>query len=106
MADDFETFGTRSSKKNKKCNSDYSDKSDLISMFTDLIDKIHFKIAIFLFIVSIFIFSDSFVELFLTDIEDATDETDYPTSKGTFIQLILVTLSYIVIDLLASGEII
>ncbi len=101
MPQDFETFEKISDKyKNKK-----NDNSDLIGMITELIGKVNFKIAIFLFILSIIIFSDSFVELFLQDIPGAVDDTDNPTSKGTIIQLMFQTFGYIIIDLLINSDI-
>lgn len=97
MQDDFETF----SKKNRKRRGD-----DFITMFSDLFSKMNLKVAAFLFILGVLLFSDSFVDMFLIDMEGATDSTDCPTSKGTVIQLLLLTLGYIIIDLLAKGEII
>lgn len=111
MADDFETFSSSNSKrsnKSKRCNtskrrSKYGG-SDFISMFSDLFNSINYKVAIFLFILGVLIFSDMFIDTFLAPMSDAV-EGDTPTTKGTTIQLLALTFGYIVIDLLVSGEI-
>jgi hypothetical protein len=74
-------------------------------MFSDLFNSVNYKIAFFLFILGIIIFSDVFIELFLVPISGAV-YGDVPTNKGTTIQLLMLTLGYIVIDLLNTGEII
>ncbi len=99
--DDFEEYNTKSSKKNIKRPS----RDDFPSMISDLISNINWKVAFFLLILGILIFSDVFVELFLTSFDDAVYAQD-PTTKGTFIQLILFIFGYIIIDLLVKGEII
>lgn len=103
--DDFESF-TDHHKKNKSRKTRYSgNNSDFINMFYDLFNTINFKVAIFLFILGVLIFSDTFIEVFLNPIDGAVD-ADTPTTKGTTIQLIALTLGYIMIDLMATGEII
>lgn len=109
--DDFESFDDFSKKSNKtkskksRRTSHYSDNSDFINMFSDLFNAINFKVSIFLFIIGILIFSDTFIETFLVPLEGAVD-ADTPTTKGTTIQLLLLTFGYIIIDLMATGEII
>jgi hypothetical protein len=77
---------------------------DFPSMFVDIFKKINFKIAFFLFIVGIFIFSDIFIENIIKPWSpDSVDGSDVPTSKGVFIQLIFLTLGYIGLDLLVQG---
>ena len=95
MDDDFETF---------RCHKKRS-KDDLTSMFSDLFNTINYKVAFFLFVLGIFIFSDLFVDGVLTSFRDAV-YTDSPTTKGTTVQLIFLTLGYIVIDLLVTGKVI
>ena len=115
--DDFDTFecrnreakgkdsSSRNYKKEYKQGYKKYDRSDFISMFSDLFNTINYKVAIFLFILGILIFSDSFVDLFLLTINGAVD-CDMPTTKGTTIQLTALTLGYVIIDLMVSGEII
>ena len=82
-------------KKNKKCDSDF------LSIIADLLKKSNIKIAFFLFIVGVFIFSNVFVENILPIIyTDGGSATSY----GTLIQLLVFVLCYIVIDLLVAGS--
>lgn len=91
---DYETF---------KCRK--RSKDDLMAMFSDLFNSINYKVAFFLFILGIFIFSDLFVDGVLMSFKDAV-YTDVPTTKGTTIQLMFLTIGYIVIDLLVSGNVV
>ena len=79
-------------------------KSDFPSMCIDLCKKINFKTAIFLFIVGTIIFSDVFIENCLTKSE-YTDGAGMPTSQGTFIQMLTLILTFLMIDLLVQGKI-
>jgi len=73
---------------------------DFPSIGVDMIKKINFKVAIFLFIVGIFVFSDIFIENLLpkTMVDGYCADT-----KGTAIQLLIFILFYLVIDLLVQG---
>lgn len=88
----------KTDKKNK------SIKSDFPSMCVELCKKINFKTAIFLFIIGTIIFSDVFIENCLTD-SSYTDGAGTPTSKGTFIQMLVLIISFLCIDLLVQGNI-
>ncbi|MGL5936425.1 MAG: hypothetical protein ACRCZI_12490 [Cetobacterium sp.] len=101
--DDYETFIKRSKKRSKKKCS--KSKEDFISMFSDLFNTINYKVAILLFIIGLFIFSDIFIELFLVDVGGAVDG-DETTTKGTMIQLTLLTVGYIIADLLVAGDVV
>lgn len=102
--DDFETFDNHKKKKSKRrCDDDEGE--DFISMFSDLFNSINYKVAILLFILGVLIFSDTFIELFLTPIDGAV-QGDEATTKGTTIQLVLLTLGYIIIDLIVAGDIV
>jgi hypothetical protein len=78
---------------------------DFPSMLITLLKNVHWRVALFLFIACIMIFSNVFVEVILANFKNAVD-ADCPNSKGTFIQLLFVIVAYITIDLLATGEII
>jgi hypothetical protein len=111
-SEDFETFDSSktSNRSTKKFNviknkGKKNDKSDFITIFSDLFNNINYKVAILLFILGIFIFSDSFIETFLTGFKDSV-EGDSPTTKGTMLQLIFLTLGYVMLDLMVSGKII
>lgn len=111
MANDFESFSEskhskKSGRRHRNEINDNDERGDFISIFSDLFNKINYKVAILLFVLGVLIFSDSFSELFLTGIDGATDSTDCATSKGTIIQLLALTFGYIIIDLLAKGDII
>jgi hypothetical protein len=75
------------------------------SMFMDLLRNINWRIAAFLFIVGAFIFSDTFIQIFLMNVGGAVDD-ECPTTKGTTMQLLAFIVMYIVIDLLAKNKII
>jgi hypothetical protein len=77
-----------------ECNGDFP------SMGVDLVKKVNFKVAIFLFLIGIFIFSDIFIEKILPK---KYSDGNCATTQGTFIQLLLISFSYIIIDLLVSG---
>lgn len=75
---------------------------DFPSMSMDLFKKINFKIAIFLYIIGLFLFSDIFINGMLS----SYSELGCPNTQGTVIQLTLLTIAYIVVDLLAQGGLI
>jgi hypothetical protein len=78
-----------------------SHESDFPSMGVDLIKRINIKVAFFIFIIGLFVFSDVFIEKFLPiDYHDGTNE---PNTSGTIVQLVVLVLCYIVIDLLSQG---
>jgi hypothetical protein len=79
-----------------------SDNDDFPSIGMDIFNKINFKIAILLFIVGGIIFSDIFIENMLP--KNLVD-VGTPNSKGTLIQLLLLSFAYIVIDLLVRGKV-
>jgi hypothetical protein len=73
---------------------------DFPSMGIDLIKRINFKVAFFILILSLYLFSDVFVEQFLpSDYQSA----GCANTKGTTVQMIILVLSYILIDLLVQG---
>ena len=75
--------------------------SDFPSMSVDLIKRVNFKVAFFLLMIGLFIFSDIFIEKFLP--MDYQDGTNVPNTSGTTVQLIILVLCYIVLDLLNQG---
>ena len=80
-------------------------KDDLGGMFTDFVGRINFKVAIFLMIFGIFIFSDLFIENILAGIKGTTS-ADTTTTKGTVIQLLIIVLFYLVVDMLVQCQVI
>jgi hypothetical protein len=75
--------------------------SDFPSMGVDLIKRVNIKIAFFLLMIGLFIFSDIFIEKFLY--ASYQDGTGTPNTTGTSVQLIMLVLCYIVLDLLSQG---
>lgn len=98
---EFETLGQvkQCVKKNKSTN----ENDDFSHMLVDLFKKINVKIAIFIFLIGIFVFSDLFIEIFLNKFNGAVDGHE-TTTKGTMIQLMMISVSYIILDLLVQGE--
>jgi hypothetical protein len=79
------------------------EQGDFPIMGMDLMKRINFKIATFLFLIGFFIFSDVFINKLLSK---EYHEMGCPTSQGTMVQLLLLVVSYILIDLLAQGGVI
>lgn len=77
---------------------------DFPSMLVNLLTSINIKIAIFIFIIGMIIFSDMFVLNVLSSFKDAVNNIQTPTTNGTVIQLICLTIGYICIDLLVQGK--
>ena len=75
---------------------------DFPSMFARLVSKINLKVAVFLFLVGMFILSDMFVMNVLASFSGAVRDDETPTSRGTIIQLVFIVLAYIAIDVLSS----
>jgi hypothetical protein len=109
--EDFETFKSKknrgSNRKQKFGESREFDESrhDFMAMFSDIFNSINYKVAFFLFLLGIFLFSDIFVENFLTTFKGAV-YADSPTTSGTTIQLVFLTIGYIILDLLVVGKVI
>lgn len=75
------------------------------SVFVDLISKINYKIAIFLFILFVLISSDVFVSRVLGHIPNATKGAS-SSNYGTFIQSMFLAVGYIIMDILVRNEVI
>lgn len=93
---------SRGRRRNKKRRQRNDDDDDFPNMFVDLFRCINFKVAIFLFIFGVFIFSDLFVENVISRFSGSV-EGDCPTTKGTVMQLTILTMAYLVIDLIVQG---
>lgn len=76
---------------------------DFISMGSDLLRKVNWKIAVFIFIAGIFIFSDVFIANILTKCNDCEND-GIASSKGTMVQLMFMSIFYILIDLMSAGK--
>ena len=80
-----------------------SEITDLVSETTNLLLNVNYKVAFLLFLVGLIIFSDIFVQLILNNVKNAVDGLSI-TTKGTTIQLSILSLSYLIIDLLVKYE--
>ena len=80
-------------------------RGDLMSVSWDFLSKINFKIGAFIFIIGIFVLSNTFVETILSRISGAVTD-DLPTTKGTIIQMTFVVLAYLIIDMLAQHKVV
>jgi hypothetical protein len=85
-------------------NNKLSDDDDFPSMFVKLLSHINIKIAIFIFILGLFLFSDIFIRNILSTINGAVNDLGYPTTNGTIIQLLFLVIGYLLIDLLVQGK--
>jgi hypothetical protein len=80
------------------------EKSDFPSMGIDLLKRVNIKVAFFLMLIGLFLFSDVFIEKVLP--ASYQDGANCPNSMGTMMQLLLLVLAYLVIDLLNQGGVI
>ena len=85
--------------------SEKTGKHDFPGMATDLIKKINIKVAFFLGILSFIVLSDVFIENIIPN-KDTYKFGNDVTSMGAMIQIIFIIVGYIIIDLLAQGNII
>lgn len=77
---------------------------DFPSMFNDLFRKLPLKVAFFLFILGVFIFSDVFIENVLMPFGEDNVDINCPTTKGTVTQLLFLCTGYMILDLLVKGD--
>lgn len=94
MSSDMETIESTS------CGGYKNSDGDFPSMFMDLIKKINFKIAIFIYILGVFLFSDVFINIMPNKYSDA----GCPNTPGTLIQLLLLVIGYIFIDIMVTNK--
>jgi hypothetical protein len=76
-----------------------SKKTDFVKLGGNFLTSINYKIAFFLFLIGMVIFSDIFIDGVLSKF-DGSVSGECTTTKGTMIQLLLLCLGYIIIDLL------
>jgi hypothetical protein len=87
---------------NKKNNINNTDnKTDFMNISGNILTNINYKVTFLLFIMGMLLFSDVFIENVLTKFKDTVDG-ECTTTKGTIIQLLLLIISYIVLDLLVK----
>ncbi len=84
---------------------DDSKKTDFVKAGGDLFKKLNLKVAFFLFFIGMLLFSDVFINGILTHINGTVDG-ECTTTKGTVIQLLILTVLYIVLDLCVKADLI
>ena len=77
-------------------------KSDFVRIGGNVLGSINLKMAFFLFLLGMLIFSDVFIDGILSKM-DGNVQGECTTTKGTLIQLLLLCLSYIVLDLFTKA---
>lgn len=77
---------------------------DFVSIGLGFIKNINIKVAVFIFLFGLFIFSDVFIESVLNKFNNASRGME-STTKGTVIQLLFLTLFYIITDMLVKFNI-
>lgn len=78
-------------------------KSDFVKIGSDVATSLNIKIAFFLFIIGMVIFSDVFIDGVLSKMPD-TVQGEITTTKGTMLQLLIFVLLYIVVDLVVQRK--
>jgi len=96
--DNLDKTENKKKKKNK-------DKDDFVQMGVTLLNNINFKIAFFLLLIGMIIFSDMFINGVIGKFQN-TLHGECTTTKGTILQLTFLVLGYIIIDLLNKSDII
>jgi hypothetical protein len=94
--DEVEEVDTKTSKKKSKT-------TDLMKMTGNLLSNINYKVAFLLFVSSMIIFSDVFIDNVLSEFSDTVDG-ECATTKGTMLQLLFMVLAYILLDLVVHYE--
>lgn len=95
---DAETNETQPVKDNKQ-------KNDLIGLSGDLITSLNFKLASFVYLIGVMIFSDVFAENILSNISGIYENGEIST-KGTMIQLLLLCIVILIMDLLIKTNVV
>ena len=98
MAKDYEST-TDASDDSNECMGD-----DFPSLLIKLLGSINLKVAIFIFILGMFIFSDIFIKNILSGFPEGVSDINSPTTYGTTIQLLFLVMGYILLDLLVQGR--
>lgn len=104
MADSENLMDTKTEKYKPRKEYD-APPDDLASLFMAIFRMINFKIAIFIFMIFIFLNTSSFIDSVLIAFDDAVDGRQ-PTERGIVIQGLILTVSYITLSLLVDAELI
>ena len=102
--EDIEDIDT-SVRKSKKERLETNRPDSFFTIAADIGKKISWKVAIFLFLIYVFINTRTFIDQALGRIKN-TVEDGHPNAKGTLVQGLLVILSYIILTILEDASII
>lgn len=103
LSDDEDDYEEEVEKVNKSGKKSKSKKTDFMAMTGNLLTNINYKVAFLLFIMGMIVFSDVFIDGILSGFSDTVD-AECTTTKGTMLQLMFMTIAYILIDLLVQYE--
>ena len=78
-------------------------KSDFVKVSGNILSNVNLKLGFFLFVISMLIFSDLFVNNVMSGIDGAVSG-EYCTSKGTIIQITILIVCFLVLDLVIKYE--
>nr|QQV29332.1 hypothetical protein K-LCC10_0077 [Kaumoebavirus] len=81
-------------------------KGDFISMVTDGIQAVPYKLSLFVFVFFLFLTSEIFVSKFLMRFNGAVDELKNVTLYGSVVQGIILVLFFLLFSLLVNFEVI
>jgi hypothetical protein len=83
-----------------------SSESDFLSEIIEIFKKVNWKLGLFIFVIGlVLIFNNIFVEKILSNFKGAVNG-DSPTTKGTIIQMIFMSLMAIIVDLMIDYKLI
>jgi hypothetical protein len=80
-----------------------SKKTDFLKVGGNILTNINYKVAFLLFVVSMIIFSDTFIENVIYKF-NGTNNGACTTTKGTLLQLTFMVISYIILDLIVKYD--
>lgn len=78
---------------------------DLASLLLAIFRMVNFKLAVFIFMLFIFLNTSSFIDSVLVGFNDAVDGRQ-PTERGIVIQGVILTTAYILLSLMVEAELI
>lgn len=87
-------------------NEDKTPPSNLEGVFGEIINMKNIKIAVFLALIFLIISSEVFIKRVLGKFNGAIEFSGCANSYGVFIQSLLISISYILLDILVSKDII
>ncbi len=94
----------KSVKRSKKEKLETDRPDSFFTIASDLSKKVSWKIAIFLFLIYVFLNTRTFIDQILGRVNGAV-EAGCPNAKGTLILGLLLVISYIILSLLVDADV-